>query len=292
MNSLYALLLLATMRPTRAPSTPGSDASIDKQIRAELRLLRRVHDRLETRDDNYYLDFTLLHDGAAVYSVGVGRDIGFDKAILNACRGCHVHAFDNTPVANKFVARMLPTWQRTHPKTAARWHLHPYLLGATDGNVTLVLPKGFRHSYVQAEDTQGWDRWSKPSKSGNWTAEAKTIRSLMGLLNHTRLDVLKIDIEGSEFPWLTGLVQDYWLPRKSHANIDRSVCSPLPVCQLLFEFHPSMVPGGLATKAEAITQLNVLGFTPLHDLTNNGAPNILFVNPRCCLKFVPSSFAR
>jgi hypothetical protein len=105
----------------------------------------------------------------------------------------------------------------------------------------------------------------------------------MNMLGHTRLDLLKVDIEGSEFPWLTSVAQDYWMPRrKGSSRPPRKMCSPLPVCQLAFEFHPSMVPGGLTAKAHAITTAQVLGFTMVHDIVSGGAPNILFVNPRCC----------
>jgi hypothetical protein len=103
--------------PTPPAVTSASDAEVDAQIRAELRLLRRVQDRIENRGSGYFIDYSLLRETAVVYSVGVGSDISFDLSVLHACHGCHVHAFDNTPVANQFVAKMLPEWNRKHPQT-------------------------------------------------------------------------------------------------------------------------------------------------------------------------------
>ena len=263
----------------RAPTTPPLH-----HLSSEAATLELAHAHLERVGSVYggwHLVPALLNSaGCTVYSVGIGKDISFDLALLARFPKCVVHGFDNTPPSNKFLRFHLrrnhtwPTW------LTRRYHPHPFLLGTTDGNITLDLPTGHADSYA-AVDSGG----AQGFRGRQHVAPARTITSLMALLNHTRLDVLKIDIEAAEFAVLDGLLQGDEDTRGAASERHRLPTRRLPACMLLIEFHSRLSPLGYAAKAQALLSLQSLGFTLVHNVVgaNGGsADNAIFVNWRFC----------
>ena len=132
----------------------------------------------------------------------------------------------------------------------------PYLIGTENGNVTLELPPGHTISFGPPLSEETRDKLElelEKSKRGRQkkTIErpARTLQSLMRSLGHKRLDVLKIDIEGAEFPIISDWARRNWTP---------------PVCQLLVEFHQrleSSSSAGEGVYQQALADLQNLGFT-------------------------------
>jgi FkbM family methyltransferase len=143
----------------------------------------------------------LLTHSALVYSAGIGEDISFDLALIQRF-GCVVHGFDPTP-------RSL-AWLKTQDLPAS-YSVHPYGLARFDGVASFAPPKNPAHvSHSVLDDSPG-ERVEFP---------VKCLGTVLRELGHQRLDVLKLDIEGSEYEVLDDLLDHGLLPP-----------------QLLVEFH-------------------------------------------------------
>jgi FkbM family methyltransferase len=137
-----------------------------------------------------------LGTDSVVYSFGVGTDMSWDLELIRRF-GCRVYAFDPNPVAVAFVgAQTLPSELRFTPTGIA----------AYDGTQSF------------------WGREGKVSTStvkkigGREDLPVRTLETLMRERGHERVDVLKLDIEGSEFSVVPRIVS-------------------LPIRQILLEMH-------------------------------------------------------
>ena len=234
---------------------------------------------------------------SVIYSVGVGTDISFDLQLIRRVN-VEVNAFDGTPISREWFQKRIASG-KFPPLLIKRFHLYPYLLGAEDGNLTLNRPRGHTISYSP-------DTLQPPD--GFWeeavTLPARRLRTLMAMLNHSVIDVLKVDIEGGEFGVFAQTVRDHRTlassrsahkARRPRGRIkrrdgrrgeqeqergeevggedeegERARSLPavryLPVCQLLVEFHPHLTgpEASHSATAEALQNLASLGFELLH----------------------------
>jgi hypothetical protein len=71
----------------------------------------------------------------------------------------------------------------------------------------------------------------------------KTVTTAMRELGHSRIDLLKLDIEGAEYPVLRDIIR-----------------SQLDIQQLLVEFHHRFKNFSYAMTADMIRELNAVGF--------------------------------
>jgi FkbM family methyltransferase len=167
----------------------------------------------------------LLGRQSLVYSVGVGSDISFDRALIERF-GCQVHAFDPTPVARAWIAE-----QAVPPQ----FHFHPIGLAASDGDVEFALPP--RADY---------DSYSLPQAGVSQplvSCPVRRLERLMTDLGHTQLDVLKMDIEGFEF----GVVADI-------------LAGPIRPRQWLIEFHHKMMYFTADQTRAAVSAIEAAGY--------------------------------
>jgi FkbM family methyltransferase len=157
------------------------------RMRIGLRPTRRVATvPLGTRYGRWHVPLQLLTPESVVYSVGVGEDVSFDLALIERV-GCHVWAFDPTPRAIAFAARL----------DEPRFHFHPWALWSTDTTLPFFVPANLdwvSHSLVNLHGTE--DHIEVPCRS---------IHSIMRELGHQRVDLLKLDIEGAEYEVLGSL---------------------------------------------------------------------------------------
>jgi len=122
-----------------------------------------------------------------VYSFGIDHESSFEAEILANTDGCQIWGYDWS--VNAF-NHEIPRSQ------AHRTHFHPFGLAGT--------------VKLGPEDTQ----------------KTYTLESLMKMNGHTHIDILKVDIEGSEFEALATLVKPYIASNQ-----------PLPFGQLQLEIH-------------------------------------------------------
>lgn len=141
-----------------------------------------------------------------VYTIGIGRNIKWDEEMIKTYNTSH-HGFDPTPTAKDFFKK--------HP-IPPNFHFHQYGLGEKDGNVTLKLPDGNFDSYTILE-------YNKQAQSGTVVSlPMLSVHSMMKMLKHKWLSILKMDIEGAEF----GVI-DQWFKDRFY----------IPADQILIEFH-------------------------------------------------------
>lgn len=220
---------------------------------------------LGNRDGSWKMFKSTLSDRSKppiVYGFGVGKEISWDLSVIEAC-DCEMWAFDNTPVAIDYIRKLHEENGKTDSKgnvivkaPPTSWHLMPFLIGTENGNVTLELPPGHTISFGPPLDKETRDKLEmeldetkRGRRKKTILRPARTLQSLMRSLGHTRLDVLKIDIEGAEFPIIADWARRKWSP---------------PVCQLLVEFHQrleSSSSGGEGVYQQVLADLHSLGFT-------------------------------
>ena len=202
-------------------------------------------------------------DRALIYSFGLGTDTSFDEDVIKKY-GAVVHGFDPTPGSLSYVrtrARFLPD---------CYFALHPYGLNEKDGEIKLYPPENPQHISHNQVPRPG----ARPV-----AATLLSLATVMQMLAHRHIHILKMDVEGAEFAVLEkllnlpplgdydeyyrgGLTDGWAVP--SHA-----AAGELPFDQLCVEFHPTIHPGGkelgdLAMRriTEALSQR---GFTLVHD---------------------------
>lgn len=141
---------------------------------------------------------------SVVYSGGVGSDISFDLELIRHF-GATVHAFDPTPHVIDWIAKQ---------KLPEAFVFHEYGITDNDGECQLYLADGppsvDSHSVIAKPDAD-------PTSI---TVPMKSMSTIMQTLGHTHIDILKMDVEGSEW----SIIPDI---------ISRGV----EVYQLLVEFH-------------------------------------------------------
>lgn len=166
----------------------------------------------------------MLGPGSVVYSFGVGTDISFDLALL-ALTGCTLHAFDPMPAA--------ADWLKSQ-ETPARLHFHHFGVADFDGYQIFRepdIPGYFSPSAVLAYPGAG-NRWP-----------VFRLETILQTLRHSRVDLLKLDIEGSEYTVIEDLCSSGIFPG-----------------QLLVEFHHRMVGVGIGKTKATLHRLKRAGY--------------------------------
>jgi FkbM family methyltransferase len=166
-----------------------------------------------------------LSEDSVVYSFGVGEEISFDLELIRSI-GVTVHAFDPTPRSITWVqAQSLPK----------QFVFHPYGVAGEDGNRKFIPPNDPTHvSYTLLHRHS-----SRPAVE----VGVFRVASIMRMLGHTQIDLIKMDIEGAEYEVLQDLLD---------ANV--------PISQLLVEFHHRWSEIGVEKTRNAIRDLNAAGF--------------------------------
>jgi len=169
----------------------------------------------------------LVRENALVYSFGTGEDVSFDIAMIQH-HNCTVHAFDPTPKSIEWVARQsLPSG----------FHFHPYGIGAETGTVQFNLPANESHvsgSIVDYSHLDTRKRIEVPMRS------FPDILSELGL---RRIDVLKMDIEGSEYEVIPTIL-----------------AAEVEIGQILVEIHERYFPDGREKTRKMLELMNEHGF--------------------------------
>lgn len=153
--------------------------------------------------------WTICPDGlnakSIVYSGGIGSDISFEHELVKQF-GCDIVLLDPSPTGMKTMA--LPE------NNIPQFHYFPSALAAHTGKLNLGPPR------------QG-DSWSVRNDSSDRIGVSCTdLLSLMRQSHHDRIDLLKMDIEGSEYE----VIDDFLKHR-------------IPIRQLCVEFHHALIPG-------------------------------------------------
>lgn len=135
----------------------------------------------------------LLQADSVVYSAGIGEDVSFDLAVIGAV-GCPVHGFDPTPIARDWLARQsLPDL----------YSFHNVGLAESDGDMDFFPP----------DDAHSFSRLPGKAGSESLKCPVRRLSSIMHDLGHDHIDLLKIDIEGFEYPVIDDFLASGILPK-------------------------------------------------------------------------------
>ncbi|HRP63549.1 MAG TPA: FkbM family methyltransferase [Phycisphaerales bacterium] len=172
----------------------------------------------------------LIGSDSIVYSVGIGTDISFDLAMIERF-GTIVHAFDPTPKSVEWLASQTLPQQFVH---------YPIGLADYDGTARFTLPNPDWVSFRMAGETET-----------SVSCPVERLATLMQRLGHDRIDVLKMDIEGAEYPVVADILRSkisitQWLIEYHHTRGNReslektraSVQSILDAGYVIFDIAP------------------------------------------------------
>lgn len=162
-----------------------------------------------------------------VYSFGIGEDISFDLQMIERF-GATVHAFDPTPKSIN--------WLKTQ-NLPDSFHYQALGIGGHDGTASFVPPKNPEHVSHRLVSSQ------QANSAQAIEFKVQTLQTVMQALGHTHLDVLKLDVEGSEY-----------------ASLENILASGLRVPQLLVEFHHQFPEISPKKTLDALDALESFGY--------------------------------
>lgn len=191
----------------------------------------RIQERcLTERHGSKYAGWTIcpinISKDSVVYSIGVGEDVSFDLSLIEKY-GVDIYAFDPTPKSMEWVkSQNLPV----------KFNFNEYGVANYDGYIKFYPPENPNHvSHTIFEKKATLDRAIM--------VPVRRLRFIMNEHGHDRIDILKMDIEGSEY-----------------AVIEDMIKSDIDVSQLLVEFHHRFENVGIEKTKDAIQLLNNHGF--------------------------------
>lgn len=169
----------------------------------------------------FFIAPDLVPSTGIVYSFGVGTDVSFDLEMIKQ-HECKVFGFDPTPKSIMWVREQ---------KLPKEFTMQPYGIGALTERVRFNLPKNPDHVSGSALEHQMVDQQNTVE------VQLKSFNDICIELKHEKIDVLKIDIEGSEY-----------LVMESILN------SGVPIKQILIETHERFFKDG-KQKGEALFKM-------------------------------------
>tara|TARA_B100001750_G_C15427465_1_gene556315 strand:- start:140 stop:994 length:855 start_codon:yes stop_codon:yes gene_type:complete len=133
---------------------------------------------------NYLIDGSNLNKNSIIYSFGIGQDISFDCSIIENFE-CNVFAYDPTPNSIEFIKNI------TLPKQI---YFYPIGVWSEDGEVDFYFledkeSKKIAHGSI----TNTWD----VDSSQKIPIKVNKIKTMMNKNNHSEINLIKMDIEGS-----------------------------------------------------------------------------------------------
>jgi FkbM family methyltransferase len=174
----------------------------------------------------FYIHPDVLTNTSIVYSVGIGRDLSFDKKVMKNHK-CRVYGFDPTPKSIEYI-NSIPN--------LSLFNFYNFGLATETGKVKFYLPKNKRAVSASIVISEVFD------KSDFIEVEMKSFDDIVNELAHKKIDVLKIDIEGAEYDVLKSILE---------SNVE--------IGQLLIEFHDRLFENEIKS-VESIKLLNSHGF--------------------------------
>jgi FkbM family methyltransferase len=149
------------------------------------------------------------YNDCIVYDFGIRTQPHFGVTLSRAPFNCQVHAFDPSPITRNWYIN------NTEIKFNQNYHLYLYGGGGADENITL---REYNWDQVSIYSyptkvimdprncTDGACRSHRFPPQKLHTLPVRSVASIMAELNHHKVSVLKLDVEGSEYRMLEGIL--------------------------------------------------------------------------------------
>lgn len=138
-------------------------------------------ERVGTEYGGWSVPTSLIGESSVCYCGGVGIDVTFDLGLIERF-GCTVFAFDPTPSSASHIAEL--------GELDPRFNFLPVGIWSEDTTLPFYEPD-YGDSNFSVVNLHG--------SEGHFDAPVRSLPSLMVELGHTRIDLLKLDIEGAEY---------------------------------------------------------------------------------------------
>jgi FkbM family methyltransferase len=165
---------------------------VDQFVQSAIHVCPGVRfERLGSDYGGWTVPISLITREWICYCGGVGEDITFDLQLIRRT-GCRVIAFDPTPRAAAHVAAVASEESRFRFLAIGLW--------SNDAELRFFAPRDQRHVSHSIVNLQG--------TSDYFVARCRPISALMRELGHSRIDLLKLDIEGAQHEVLRSMLRD------------------------------------------------------------------------------------
>jgi FkbM family methyltransferase len=162
-----------------------------------------------------------------VYSFGIGEDASFDRAMCEQ-HAARVFAFDPTPRTAEWIGG------QDLPETFC---FFPIALGKESGTAEFFLPANPDHVSGSLSEQE------RVNRRESIRVSVRSFAEIAREHGHSRVDVLKMDIEGSEYDVIPGILE----------------CG-ISIGQILIEFHDRLYPDGRRKTRETVRLLRRHGY--------------------------------
>lgn len=159
-------------------------------------------------------DFISNTSELTVLSFGIGEDLSFDEELMNTY-DARIYAFDPTPRTKNYVQNHVLSQN-------SKFHFFPYGLSDADKMQTFYFPKvkEYVSCSTHKQDSVG---------DASCQVEMKKFTTIIKECNISKIDILKMDIEGSEFDVM-----------------DQILSSDICISQICLEVHDYLFNDGTA----------------------------------------------
>lgn len=175
----------------------------------------------------FYLANNSINKDSIIYSIGIGEDVSFDLEIIEKYN-CKVFAFDPTPKSVNWVNKNVSN---------NNFNFSPTGISKEKGSRLFYLPKDNKHVSGSLE------KISTVNEEKAVELEFDTLKNQMIKNKHHKIDLLKMDIEGSEYDVIDSILNE-----------------KIEIDQILVEFHPHLVQNGRKKTKSSIIKLESFGY--------------------------------
>ena len=173
---------------------------------------------------------------STVYSFGLGQNASFELELMRSC-GCQIYGFDPTPSSAEWVAS-----QDFGPS----FHFVEIGIADVDGELKFFAPENPDHisySIRPGKSARIGRNFGTSTTKDGVTAQVRTLPSIMRMLGHTAIDMLKMDIEGAE-----------------DKVIEAVAATDIRPPQSLVEFHHGFYGIGREDVMESVSKVKRMGY--------------------------------
>jgi len=146
---------------------------------------------LGTEYGGWAIPVSLFNEKSVCYCVGCGEDISFDLELINQF-DCDVFAFDPTPRAIEYV--------RKHTSSIENYKFYDFGLWDKEDVLKFYTPRNPAHVSHSLLNLQNSDEFIE--------VKVRRLKDVMISLGHSKLDLLKLDVEGAEYKIIDSILED------------------------------------------------------------------------------------